>query len=158
MTLHVARTRVPSQGKGVAQHGNGMDFASHGMRDVEDVRGVALCVVWFCVRGVCICVQASPTASSTSTAPALHPGLRDEARTPTDAATPTRPRSLRKKLRPTTHSYLPAFSRRTCIPTVPLTRHFVFASIANSATRVHVNLELSALCSLHSPKVPDQHQ
>jgi len=64
----------------------------------------------------------------------------------------------RKKLRPTTHSYLPAFSRRTCIPTVPLTRHFVFASIANSATRVHVNLELSALCSLHSPKVPDQHQ
>lgn len=73
-------------------------------------------------------------------------------------ANPTEIPQKKAAVRPTTHSYLPAFSRRTCIPTVPLTRHFVFASIANSATRVHVNLELSALCSLHSPKVPDQHQ
>ena len=64
----------------------------------------------------------------------------------------------RKSCHPTTHSYVLAFRRRTCVPTVHLTRNVVFDSIANSATRVHVNLELSALSSLHSSKVPDQHQ
>jgi hypothetical protein len=65
----------------------------HGMRDEGSC--IVRCVV--CVRSVCICVQASPTASSTSTAPALHPGLRDEARTPTDAATPTRATEIPQK-------------------------------------------------------------
>lgn len=151
MTLHVSKNVFRVSPTGVASA-----WTLHGMRDEGSC--IVRCVV--CVLGVCICVQASPAASSTSTAPALHPRVSYEARTPTDArdAPSRQPRSLRKKLRPTTHSYLPAFRRRTCIPTVALTRHFVFASIANSATRVHVNLELSALCSLHSPKVPDQHQ
>jgi hypothetical protein len=120
----------------------------HGMRDegscvVRCVRGV---------RGVCVCVQASPAACSTYRAGQLAASQLYDTGNGQHAA------SNREKLRPTTHSYLPAFRRRTCVPTAPLTRHVVFASIANSATRVHVNLELSALCSLHSPKVPDQHQ
>ncbi len=101
----------------------------HGMRDEGSC--IVRCVV--CVRSVCICVQASPTASSTSTAPALHPGLRDEARTPTDAATPTRPRSLRKKLRPTTHTH-------TCRP--------LAGELASPLCPSHV-----ISCSLPSPTV-----
>lgn len=60
MTLHAARKPVfRVNGKGVAQHGNGMDGAWHedeGSCVVRCVRGV---------RGVCVCVQASPAASST---------------------------------------------------------------------------------------------